>query len=153
MEFRRVLVPLDGSVESESALTTALSLIGNTKAKLFLLHVLDTQRLTSEYSVVSFDSTLEELQSEAQRYLDVKSREVKSAGLSVQTFVSTGSIPEQIVSLARECAAELIVMTSDQSSGLRSWFGGGLAANVMRRSPLPVLVLPSKVVSPSMNRL
>jgi nucleotide-binding universal stress UspA family protein len=56
----------------------------------------------------------------------------------------TGSADCAIVSLARELAADLIVVATHPTTRLQSLFGGSTADRVARNAPCPVVVVRPK---------
>jgi nucleotide-binding universal stress UspA family protein len=67
-------------------------------------------------------------------------RSPQLAGLRV--IVKTGQAATEILATARECRADLIVMSSHGVTGLRRVFGS-TTARVLRQTPFPVLVTPA----------
>jgi nucleotide-binding universal stress UspA family protein len=53
-----------------------------------------------------------------------------------------GDPASEIIDVAREIEANLIVIPSRGKTGLRRWMIGSVAEKVVRRAPCPVLVLP-----------
>jgi len=61
----------------------------------------------------------------------------------VLVTVSSKRIDDEILRVASERNADLIVLGAARRAGLRRWFVGSTALRVSRRSALPVLVLPA----------
>jgi len=109
-----VLVPLDGSDLAEQALPYAREL-AEPGCQLILLEV-----------------------GEDEDDLGVLERHAGSCA-SLETAV--GDPAEQILRVARDLQAGLIVMTTHGRGALGRWVFGSVADQVMRTSPVPVLVV------------
>ena len=142
-EYRRVLVPLDGSAPSESALPTAASLARASGASLIL-----TQIPTVPGYVTSIPETagwipryLREQATEATTYLQAQAERLASGGLSVDVdveVITAGSVADGILSAAQEHDADVILMSTHGRSGLGRWFFGSVADQVIRAAQRPV---------------
>jgi len=53
--------------------------------------------------------------------------------------VVLGPVLEQIIAVAEDERADLVIMSPRRSRGLRHWLGGGITDRVTRLSPCPVL--------------
>jgi nucleotide-binding universal stress UspA family protein len=62
---------------------------------------------------------------------------------AVLVSVSSNSVHDEILRVATERNADLIVLGATRHAGLLRRFLGSTALRVSRRSPLPVLVLPA----------
>ena len=66
---------------------------------------------------------------------------------------SSRSVHDEILRVASEIEADLIVMGATRGAGLRRRFLGSTALRVSRRSPLPVLILPAVHVKRELSPL
>lgn len=62
----------------------------------------------------------------------------------VFTFSRIGNIREEILELAQEWSADLIIMGSNGRSGFDLFISGSVSESVIRKAHRPVLVIPSK---------
>jgi nucleotide-binding universal stress UspA family protein len=147
-----ILVPLDGSLQSESALPLAeelAAMFGNT-----LLLVSVPEQPLPIYSSptlygpagVGTDSALiaqaaEQADKETQSYLERKRAELANAGLRAKFEIGNGPAANGIEEIARQRQAGLIVMASHG----RGWLGrlvlGSVAQKVLREAETPVLLV------------
>lgn len=118
---RTILVPLDGSPAAESVLP-ALTRILSPQGKVHLLHLLpsDTTPLALDYLA--------------------RIRERFFPGLPGWDLVRTASPAYGILKVAAEKDIDLIAMTTHARSGLRRALLGSVAAEVVAKSRLPVLL-------------
>jgi len=143
--YQRILVPLDGSVPSESGLREAVGLARGQKATLFFLHVVDDFSMLVEMtSVRSYDEMLKSLR---QYGLDVlaKARHVaEEAGVHCESLlreVTNERVAEVIVDQAKQHSCDLIVMGTHGRRGFSRVAMGSEAEQVARTSPVPVLLV------------
>jgi nucleotide-binding universal stress UspA family protein len=72
--------------------------------------------------------------------------ELREEGIEVESDVSStlfGTVPEVLVGKAHQRGCGLIVMSAHGRSGLGRWMYGTVAEEVLRRSPVPVLLISS----------
>ncbi|MEW6278156.1 MAG: universal stress protein [Candidatus Eremiobacterota bacterium] len=136
----KILLPLDGSALSETALPVARALAERWKAEVLLARVVDPFVAAAPGVLPSLAVRMNSVEQEAAaRYLDG----IRFPG-SV-TRHATGSPREALVRLAAEEGADLVVMASHGRSGLKRWLLGSVAEAVLRESPCPVLLVrPSR---------
>ena len=144
--MKRILVPTDFSDHADRALTVAIELAKPLGATIDLLHV-----STSPMPIVASIGgsippplplpTPDELMS-IQRTLDERAEQVRSAGLECSTAIVEGQAPVEIVSQSRKIGADLIVMATHGRTGMRRLIFGSVAQEVLRRTSLPLVLVP-----------
>ena len=155
--FNRILMPLDGSTESEAALSYVRMLAQKLKqVKLELVRCFEPPAAAFGLPELSYlylgeealtDDRVEKMVLD---YLESKRREV--AGLECEV-VATGSDAATGI-LARSETADLILMSRHGRGGLGRWLMGGVAGKVVRSSHRPVLVLPAtSLLEPKLDRI
>ena len=147
MDFKAILVATDFSECAGAAFKTAKYLAQCFGAKLVLLHVIQQTVLAqvAEHLKVQPESLLPEFRDEAQRQLDAFLEEHGRSGLEVSSMVATGIPFQEIAIIARDLAADLIVMGGYGRSGrgpIEEVFFGSTAEKVVRLLPCPVLCVP-----------
>jgi nucleotide-binding universal stress UspA family protein len=146
---QKLLVPTDRSENSRRGLIYACSLAAENKAVLIILHVandLDAWELYSdEFSFLEpskrvwpSDRVLSEASLDLNHFLERHLEALKKLP-SVTKKIVLGPIVEQIVMVAEDEKADLVVMSPRRYRGLRHLFRGGITDQVSRRSPCPVL--------------
>lgn len=78
---------------------------------------------------------------EARRYLSRKREALNAKGMQVTTKVVMGKPADEILSVAEDENADLIVMASHGRSGIGRWTHGSVAEKVFRSSRVPVLMI------------
>jgi nucleotide-binding universal stress UspA family protein len=135
--YNRLLVPLDGSVFSERALSLAMTLARHLGAQLVLM------RAASASVFPGADATQAELRAveEAQTYLVNLKAELSGQGVSIEIAVPYGDAAEEILQEIGTRHAGLVVMCTHGRSGLGRWIFGSVAEKVLAGSPAPVLLV------------
>ncbi len=138
MKLERILVPLDGSALSETALSSAVALADTTGAALLLLRAAEAPTL----AVGDATEAQVKVVREAQEYLDaVKRRLQADTKAPVTTAVWYGHPAEAIAEAARFNHVDVVVMTTHGRSGLGRILLGSVAESVIRSTATPILVL------------
>jgi nucleotide-binding universal stress UspA family protein len=138
---RKILVPLDGSMDSEAVLVAARDLAESWgPATLHLLHVAPpTESVVVDGRVVSYaDQETERARWQALAYLDRVAAPL--AGLDIATEVRFGDPDAAIVEVAREAGVDCIAMATAVTT-VRSVLNLSVAERVLRASGLPVLLV------------
>ena len=142
----RILLATDGSEGAELAASRAVELAQRTGSELHLVHVgFAPVFLTGEPGTRGYDRMLlEEIGDEARGLLRKLAWRVKVAGGDVAgAHLRVGEVDLEIVGLAKELGADLIVMGCRGRGGIRRAVGGSVSDAVIRNAPCPVLVVPS----------
>jgi len=158
--YRVILVPLDGSKFTETALPVAASLARKSGAKLHLVHVLDMLR-RPEYArdIEPHEWWGGKAMDAANEYLvKVDAEAVWKAGVESTHAVVTGTIDAAILDEAEKKDADLIVMTTHGRPPVQRLWLGSTADRIARTSPIPVLFVHgseegAKVSPPAFRKL
>lgn len=142
--YNRIVVPLDGSELAEQALGQARELATRLDIPIHLIRVVDTYRtqtlpatgMALDYSMLS--ELAEEEIEDAKHYLEKKVNELNAEGLTATGDVLHGPIARQIVAATDK--DDVIVMSSHGRTGIKRWFLGSVAEEVMRHAHCPVLL-------------
>jgi nucleotide-binding universal stress UspA family protein len=139
----RILVPVDGSEYSTRALDFAVTLAAETKADLVILNVVDLARVAvlSGGEAQLIPGCLEEVRAEGQSIVQDACARVR-APVHASACVVTGSPVDQIEEVAGEMKPSFIVMGTHGRSGLGRALMGSVAEGVVRRAPVPVMIVP-----------
>jgi nucleotide-binding universal stress UspA family protein len=145
--YSRILVPLDGSNVAEEALSQAKELARTLNVPIHLVRVVDTYRaqaipatgMALDYSMLA--ELAEEEIEDAKSYMQGAVEILKAEGLNGSGDVLQGPIAQQIVEAAE--AGDMIVMSSHGRTGIKRWFLGSVAEEVIRRANVPVLLIRS----------
>jgi universal stress protein A len=135
MQAKKILFPTDFSTASDAGLPQAVSLAKDTGATLVILHV---QEPPLAYGGGELYYGIPEPNTEA---LEKMLSEVKPDDPSVKFThrMVVGDPATEIVRVAQEEQADLIVMGTHGRTGLTRLLMGSVAEAVIRRAPCPVL--------------
>src|SRR5215217_2120088 len=141
----RILLAIDGSEEAELAALRAVDLAQRTDSELHVVYVGVVPSFLSDPGTLGDDGKLyEQIEAESRELLRKESWRVKVAGGTVAgTHLRMGVVDLEIVALAKELGADLIVMGCRGHRGIRRAIEGSISDAVIRHSPCPVLVVRS----------
>src|SRR5215217_4553605 len=141
----RILLAIDGSEEAELAALRAVDLAQRTDSELHVVHVGVVPSFLSDPGTLGDDGKLyEQIEAESRELLRKLSWRVKVAGGTVAgTHLRMGTVALEIVALAKELGADLIVMGCRGHRGIRRAMEGSISDGVIRHAPCPVLVVGS----------
>ena len=138
--FTHILVPLDGSAFSETALEPALSLGEKYGAKVTLFTVM-LRIPASRLHVPLYDQQSEE---RGRHYLEeIRTVRGQASPVPIDIVVRLGTPAESIAAFALEAQADLIVMSTHGTTGIdrsRPTLGS-TAWKLMHHPPCPILLL------------
>jgi len=141
----KVVVPLDGGESSEAIIPVVERLAAPTGPTIHLLEIIEPLPLTVRaVSPLRVDELLTMGREDAERYLTKVAEPLRDKGFRVEHSVRFGSIAETIVDVARQEGADLIAMVTHGKSGLERFFMGSVAQAVLRKSPVPLLLLKNE---------
>jgi nucleotide-binding universal stress UspA family protein len=151
----KILLATDGSSEAELATQTAVDLAQKTGSELHVIHVLDVAQIAMVNAAATDpmmgleepDPILEERferlsEQRGKEVLDTEVERARSAGVTAaQAHLKMGGVTREIVHLAEDLGAGLIVMGSRGRGGIRRALMGSVSDSVVRHAHCPVLVV------------
>jgi nucleotide-binding universal stress UspA family protein len=140
--FRQILCPVDFSVHSRRALRYAAALAARARGKLTVLFVADPL-LNAAVAAAAYDVNALSARTEAElRRFVTSTLGANAPTATIATAV--GHVAPEIAKMAGRIGADLIVMGSRGLTGVGKWFFGSTTAQMLRKSAVPILVVPSK---------
>jgi nucleotide-binding universal stress UspA family protein len=140
----KILLATDGSEEAELAALRAVDLADATDSELHVVHVGVVPIFLKSYpGTLGYERRLyEQIEEVSRELLRKQSLRVKAAGGTVAgTHLRMGEVALEIVALAEELQADLIVMGSRGLGGVRRALMGSVSDSVVRHAHCPVLVV------------
>jgi nucleotide-binding universal stress UspA family protein len=148
--YRSILVPLDGSVFAEDALSVALGIARRSGAKLVIarVHVARFSPIEDLGGLVDRAARDEE-----QAYLkEVVKRLTDATAVSVQSALLESPVADALCEYAKSAGVGLIVMTTHGRGPLaRAWLGS-VADKLVRKAPIPILLTRPQESKPSLDQ-
>lgn len=142
-KIQKILFPTDFSNESKPAMELAVELAQKFGAHLTLLHVwtdpLYIGAVGNAYALAP--EVLAQAQEEAEHALEKLRLEVAKAGVPVKAITLEGIAADVILAMAHSQNMDLIVMGTHGRSGLKRFFLGSIAEQVLRAAECPVLTV------------
>jgi nucleotide-binding universal stress UspA family protein len=145
--IQHILVPLDGSSLAESVLPAAAALAKAFGAGIRLLHIVEA----APPGTIHGQPHLSE-GDQAQAYLDEVARRPVFQGLAVEVHVhrpKEGDVAESVVDHAQEFGADLVVLSTHGTGGLRGFLFGRIALQALQHGTTPVLLMNPTTSAPA----
>jgi nucleotide-binding universal stress UspA family protein len=145
--YKRIVVPVDGSETAQKALVTALQMAREASGCVHLVHVVEglTPMTADPYGAYSGD-VIEVMRQSGRKILDDALALARSEGVQADTqlFDNFGErLAEVVADSATRFNADLMVVGTHGRRGLGRVLMGSGAEQIIRLSPVPVLVLRS----------
>ena len=138
----RILLATDGSREAQLAARTAADLAQRTDSELHVTTVEAGLPISATTSPARLEDVLRENRRQAEEVLEQQVKSIEESGGAVnETHLREGRAEEEIVELAEELGAGLIVMGSRGHGRLRRALLGSVTDAVVRHAHCPVTIV------------
>ena len=144
--YKRILVPLDGSLRAERALPLAADLARAGSGEVILTQVVTAPNYLGreEKQSPTAEAVLSGERETALRALKDVSQRLELAGVSTRMEVREApSVAPALLDIARAVHADLVIMCSHGRTGFQRWALGSVAQKIARHATVPTLVLRS----------
>ena len=145
MQIRSILLPTDFSECDNYARSYAASLARKFGASIIAVHVIEPMVPTVGYSGMTeplpIADIADQLETSAERELPRIAECEDCVGLEIEEVIVHGEAAAEIVRVAKEKSADLIVLSSHGRTGLGRILFGSTAEAVVRHAACPVLVV------------
>ncbi len=144
--YQRILVPVDGSAPAQRALDEAIAVAKMTGARIRVLHVVDEPFVALGVDAFSGSpgDLLELMQEAARRTVAAATARVAAAGVACDGTIAdslNGRVCDLVAEAARSWQAGLIVIGTHGRHGVARVVLGSDAEQILRVSPVPVLLV------------
>ena len=149
--MQKILVPCDFSKPAINAFRFALDVAAQSKGTIHLLNVIELPVLhdTVLMPVLNFEQQLfDDLKVNAETRFKKIIDKYNTAGVKVVVNTVFGAVSMMIQDYIVKESVDLVIMGSHGTSGLREMFIGSNAEKVVRKSPVPVLVIKDYTKGP-----
>ena len=136
--YMNILVPLDGSENSQKALLQACDLAKNYQSNLILVYVVDK---TLSLNLLDRNEYLEILRKFGEKVLTKGQQIAKNQGLDVTIVMKEGNISNEIIKLAKNKKCNLIIMGSKGLGATARFFLGSISNKLANNSPCSILIV------------
>lgn len=136
-----VLVPIDRSQQSRSALTFAVEEYPD--ATITLLHVIDVGNFSTYGTdgAIFTDEFIDQLRAHGTELLDDARSQVAGRDVTIETELEIGTPAQTITEYVSTHDIDHVVMGSHGRHGVSRVLLGSVAETVTRRSPVPVTIV------------
>jgi universal stress protein A len=144
LPFKRILCPTDFSEPACKAIKAAGELAETFSAELILMHAVGAiPALDTPTGMVGFDVAAyqKELTDSAERSLQERLEKHVPEGVNARTLVVHGEAAHEIMRVAKEEEADLIVLSTHGEAGWRHRIFGSVPGKVIRHAECPVLTI------------
>ena len=146
--FKKILVPLDGSLMAESALDVAMRLGRGFQAEILLVRSIQlvhaNMPMTAGAEWVWPQYAAEDSRQEVYDYLETVRHAYDCPDCHVRSVALEGDPASCIVDTAKEQMVDLIVMTTHGQTGIHRAVFGSVAERVLHSVDCPVIITRSK---------
>lgn len=141
--FKRILVPLDGSLRAEQALPVAARIARTSGGSIHLLEVISPVIDYGGFALapMATGQMIESDMASANDYLKVVAASEVLAGIQTTTEVAFGLSAQRILARATPADIDLIVLCSHGRTGFTRWALGSVAHTLAHESEVPALIL------------
>jgi nucleotide-binding universal stress UspA family protein len=144
--FKHILIPTDGSEQSQHAVRTGIDLAKIHGSRVTGIHVIPDYHLLIAYEgafdPVTEERIEEEAKARAETYLGFIRDACSKAGVQCATVCETSDHPyDAILRIADSTHCDLILMTSHGRKGLAAVLLGSETRKVLTHAKVPVLVV------------
>ena len=150
--MKKIVVPVDFSEQSEYALKVAASLARKHGAEILVLHMLELNQamMTSQEGIHPEQTVF--LIKMAEKHLSDFLHKDYLKDIQLVPIIKHYKVFSEVNEIAKEHSAELIVMGSHGTDGLKEIFVGSNAEKVVRNADVPVLVIKNEISDFTINR-
>jgi universal stress protein A len=143
--IKKIILATDFSDISKNASSHALLLAKNYKAELKALHVFDSSAWNiPSHDYLAIDMVVEGQEEARQRGIKALKELAESFDLEVETIFKEGDPGHEIIRVAKELNADLIVLGTHGYTGWKRFTLGSVAELVVRHAPCAVLTIRPK---------
>ena len=145
--YKKMLVPVDGSLRSEVVVPHAAETAKALGCTIRLLTVVDLEKGNGDSAspskndeVASLDWVESQIE-EAENHLRPVAERFQDCGLKPEMEVRFGNPSEEILKAAAEYGSDIIAMATRSRRGVARLMFGSVADSVLRESHIPVLLI------------
>ncbi len=139
MIFSKILIPVDDSRHSDSAVTYGSSLAEISGAKVILLHC--HRPVPTGLGEPNFQKAIDDATRESYAIIERHSSTLTAKHIEFTEKIVGGSTAKTIKSIAESEGCDLIVMGSKGKSDLEGLVVGSVTHKVLHLAPCPVLII------------
>ena len=148
-KLRRILLPLDSESRHDDSLPMAQDLAKSFDAEIYLLSVVPTfstlhgaEAAASTVLPTTVSALLDAKEESAKQHLQEHLNDLFRSGYRTSAEVARGDPAQTIVNVAERLHADMIILSTHRHAGLSAFWERSVAPNVVRRTRIPILLIP-----------
>jgi len=146
--LRRIAVPLDGSVHSESPLPYVIEIAKHFDVEVHLIRSIETEAevhggFSGQFKIHFEEKEIENARKTAEAYLSNVAGRFAGTRATVKTIVRTGAAAAEIITFTDALGNCLIAMGSHGLSGLEAWMYGSVTQKIINSNRKSLLIVRS----------
>jgi len=145
MMYKKILVPIDGSQNSDRAAKVAVELAKITGAKLTFIHIIEPPykytAITGEAPLTLSEALLEHMEKNADNLLAEHKKIYEDSGVAINTIREYGHVADIICSRANDDNYDLIVIGSRGLGTVKRYLLGSTSDRVSHHAKCSVLIV------------
>lgn len=147
MKINKILVPIDFSDYSKSALRYAVNFAKMFNSEIILIYVVEPVIYPPDFSMgqIAIPTVTTEFDERAKEELTKLAKNEIPSTIKVSTLIKAGKPFIEIIDTAAEADVDLIIIATHGHSGVEQILFGSTAEKVVRKAPCPVLTLREPV--------
>ena len=147
--YARILVPVDGSPTSKLGVAEAVKLSALTGGRIKFLHAIDMLSMAAvpEYGMTATPQLLDMLREGGLAVLAAAKQTATKAGIASDTVLLdnlTGRVCDLVIDEVKSWDADIVVIGTHGRRGVGRLLLGSDAEQIVRLSPVPVLLVRAK---------
>ena len=148
----RLVLPVDGSALAEESLPFATTLAQRLGTPILLVRSVNVAELMPPAVGMGeaipfevYDETEREMRQDAEQYLQNVAAKMRAGGLNVSAQVLFGPPASAISEVTH--AGDLVILVSNERSGVARWLMGSVAEQLVRIDEVPVVLVPGSAAA------
>ncbi len=145
-KYKKVLYCTDFSKNSDCAFDYAFGIAKRDEGVLYILHVIpptpDPHRLERWLSKEELDKVMATLREDREKMFNDKYLKNIKDKTKVKVVTESGREDEKILEFAQKEKIDIIVIGTHGRTGIEHVLLGSVAEKIIRRSPIPVFIIP-----------
>lgn len=146
----RILIAVEDSPYSDQAIRYGMMLAQKMGARIAMVHADEIPVSTPYIADPMLSETplmipgMMDIQEEASKNLFKRISDEYGEGIKITKFIRVGRAQDEILAVADEYKADLIILGTHGRTGLDHFISGSVSESVARRAKCPVLIIPKK---------
>ena len=136
--FKKILVPIDGSIYSEKSLERASEFVDTFGSKLILIYVVEK---SIPINLLDRKEYLEILRKFGTNVLEKANKKLSKKGITAKVLLKEGNIVNEIEKIAKKEKCDLILVGSKGLGAVTRLLLGSVSNKISQTSPCSVLIV------------